>query len=162
MSDFQIVGARGLISDPRSAVERLQLLREGSVLALNADLICGAEHLQSAVEHAFRSFDQLRSACNNITMECLLYASGERQISKAQEKMGIKKGTERVALVLFGPSTEDALSALHLVRDDSVLEASVEKALRFGVDRKEIDALGLDRASDLVLERVAFVDILKR
>jgi hypothetical protein len=30
------------------------------------------------------------------------------------------------------------------------------------VDRKEIDALGLDRASDLVLERVAFVDILKR
>jgi KEOPS complex subunit Cgi121 len=162
MSDFQIIGARGLIDDPRKAVERLQLLPEGSVLALNADLICGVEHLQSAVEHAFRSFDQLMSACNNITMECLLYASGERQISKAQEKMGIKAGTERVALVLFGPSTEDALSALNLVRDDSVLDASVEKALRFGVERKEIDALGPDRASDLVLERIAFVDILKR
>jgi tRNA threonylcarbamoyladenosine modification (KEOPS) complex Cgi121 subunit len=95
-------------------------------------------------------------------MECLLYASGERQISKAQEKMGIKSGTERVALVLFGPRIEDALSALDLVRDDAVLDASVEKALRFGVEQKEIDALGPERASDLVLERVAFVDILKR
>jgi tRNA threonylcarbamoyladenosine modification (KEOPS) complex Cgi121 subunit len=43
-----------------------------------------------------------------------------------------------------------------------VLDASVEKALRFGVERKEIDTLGPDRASDLVLERIAFVDILKR
>ncbi len=162
MSDFQIVGARGHITDPRKAVERLQLLPGGSALALNADLICGAEHLQSAVEHAFRAFDQLMSSCNNITMECQLYASGERQISKAQEKMGIKTGTERVALVLFGLRTEDVLSALDLVWDDSVLDASVEKALRFGVERKEIDTLGPDRASDLVLERIAFVDILKR
>ncbi len=162
MSDYQIVGGRGHIADPRKAVECLQLLPGGSALALNADLICGAEHLHSAVEHAFRSFDQLMSSCNNITMECLLYASGERQISKAQEKMGIKNGTERVALVLFGLRPEDVLSALDLVRDDSVLDASREKALRFGVDRKEIEALGPDRASDLVLERVAFVDILKR
>ncbi len=162
MSDYQIVGARGLIADPRRAVERLRLLAEGSALALDADLVCGAEHLQSAVEHALRSFDQLINACNNITMECLLYASGERQISKAQEKMGLKPGSERVALVLFGLAVEDALGALDLVRDDSVLEASVEKALRFGVERKEIEALGPERASDLVLERVAFVDILKR
>ncbi len=162
MSDFQIVGAKGHISDPRKAVERLQLLPDGSVLALNADLICGVEHLQSAVEHALRSFDQQRNACNTITMECLLYASGERQISKAQEKMGMRKGMERLALVLFGPDVEDVLKALELVRDDSVLEASVEKALRFGVDKGEMDALGPERASDLVLERVAFVDILKR
>jgi KEOPS complex subunit Cgi121 len=162
MSCFQIVGARGAIADPGKAIERLQLLKDGSVLALDADLICGREHLESAVEHALRSFDQLRNACNNLTMECLLYASGERQISKAQEKMGIKRGTERVALVLFGPRVEDALNALDLVRDDSVLDASVEKALRFGVERKEIEALAPERASDLVLERVAFVDILKR
>jgi tRNA threonylcarbamoyladenosine modification (KEOPS) complex Cgi121 subunit len=102
------------------------------------------------------------NACNNITMECLLYVSGERQISKAQEKMGMKIGTERVALVLFGPLIEDVLQMLGLTRDDSVLDASVEKALRFGVEQREIDALGPERASDLVLERVAFVDILKR
>ncbi len=162
MFRFQIIGARGHIADPRKAVERLQSLPDGSVLALNADLICGVEHLQSAVEHALRSFDQQMNVCNNIAMECLVYASGERQISKAQGKMGMMKGAERVALVLFGPLEEEVLSVLDLVRDDSVLDASVEKALRFGVERREIDALGPERASDLVLERVAFVDILKR
>ncbi len=110
MSEFQIIGAKGLVANPQKAVERLQLLPGGSILALNADMICGAEHLLSAADHALRSFDQLRSACNSITMECMLYASGERQISKAQEKMGIKMGTERVALVLFGPRILDALN----------------------------------------------------
>lgn len=159
---FHIVGARGHIADPRKTIECLQRLSNGSVLALNADLICGTGHLQSSVEHALRSFDQQMNACNNITMECLLYVSGERQISKAQEKMGLKIGTERVALVLFGPRIEDVLQMLGLKRDDSVLDASVEKALRFGVEQREIDALGPERANDLVLERVAFVDILKR
>jgi KEOPS complex subunit Cgi121 len=162
MSCFQIVGAKGHIADPRKAVECLQGLPGGPVLALNADLICGAEHLQSAAEHALRSFDQQMNACNNLAMECFLYASGERQISKAQEKLGLKFGTERVALVLFGPRVEDALSALGLRRDDSVLDASVEKAVRFGIEPREIEALGPERAGDLVLERVAFVDILKR
>ena len=162
MSEHQIIGARGRIEDPKQAVERLRLLPAGSVLALDADMICGAEHLQSAVEHALRSFDNLNAACNSIAMECLLYASGERQISKAQEKMGLKRGSERMALVIFGGRIEDALASLDLVRDDSVLDASVEKALRFGISRKEIEALGPGRASDLVLERVAFVDILKR
>lgn len=162
MVRFQILGARGYIADPRKAIERLRSLPDGSVLALNADLVCGAEHLQSAVEHALRSFDRQTNACNDIAMECLLYASGERQISKAQDKMGMRKGVERVALVLFGPIAEVALGALDLERDDSVLDASVEKALRFGIELREIEALGSERASDLVLERVAFVDILKR
>ena len=162
MVRFQILGARGQIADPREAIERLRSLQGGSVLALNADLVCGAEHLQSAVEHALRSFDRRTNACNDIAMECLLYASGERQISKAQDKMGMRKGVGRLALVLFGPMAEEAMNALDLDRDDSVLDASAEKALRFGIERREIEALGLERASDLVLERVAFVDILKR
>jgi KEOPS complex subunit Cgi121 len=162
MADFEIVGARGSIEDPRDLVRRLQSLKQGQVLALNADLVCGIEHLESAVRHALRSFHRGSNSCNTIMMETLLFASGERQISKAQEKMAPQAGDAKVALVLFGASVEDALRATRLERDDSVLDCTMDKVSRFGVGSAEIEAVGAEKAQDLVLERVAFVEIAKR
>ncbi len=162
MADFEIVGAKGQIADAKELVRRLQSLKEGQVLALNADLVCGREHLESAVHHALRSFQRESNSCNTIMMETLLFASGERQISKAQEKMSPTTGESRVALVLFGASGQEALRASHLERDDAVLACSDKKVRGFGIGEKELEAVGPERAQDLVLERVAFVEIAKR
>jgi tRNA threonylcarbamoyladenosine modification (KEOPS) complex Cgi121 subunit len=92
----------------------------------------------------------------------MLCASGERQISKATKKMGLKVGCERIALVLFNVQDVQKVLREHgLERDDSVLEASVEKALRFGISHEELRAVPADRFEDLVLERVAFVGLHK-
>ncbi|HTY46437.1 MAG TPA: KEOPS complex subunit Cgi121 [Methanomassiliicoccales archaeon] len=162
MAEFEIVGARGTIQDPRELVRRLQSLKEGQALALNADLVCGTEHIEIAVCHALRSFRRGTNSCNTIMMETLLFASGERQISKAQEKMSPSQGEAHVAFVLFGASAEEALRTSQLERDDSVLACSDEKARRFGIGEKELETVGDGKAQDLVLERVAFVEIAKR
>ena len=76
--------------------------------------------------------------------------------------MGIKLGMERIALVFFNVEDPNAaLERLGLVRDDDVLDASVEKAIRFGISPDELKAVPEDMVEDLVLERVAFVRMNK-
>jgi len=150
------------VYDPETFIDGLANIGEGEVLALNADLVCGKEHLESAVEHALRSFERGTNTANNIMMETMLFASGERQISKAQDKMGVKRDAERIALVLFAAKPDPVLKYLGLRRDDEVLEASKEKALRFGITRNELDEVSEGKEADLVLEKVAFLEVLKR
>jgi len=137
-------------------------MKVGQVLAMKAEMVCGREHLESAVEHATRAFHRGTNSANNIMMETMLYASGERQISKARDKMGVDHETCSVALVLFGAEPATVLQIVGLERDDSVLEASEQKLLGFGIGRKELDMVPVEKRPDLVLERVAFVEILKR
>ena len=162
MSDYEIVGARGEVHGLSQLLNRLQSARRGHVLALDAGMICGREHLESAVEHALRAFARGTNSANDIMMETILYASGERQISKAREKMSVKEGADSVALVLFGASKDDVLKITGLEEDDAVLECSRSKLIRFGIEPGELDAAPSGRTSDLALERVAFVEILKR
>jgi KEOPS complex subunit Cgi121 len=162
MADYTVLGARGRISDPQILVDRLQSMKQGQALAMDAEMVCGKEHLASAVEHAMRAFHRGTSSANNIMMETMLYASGERQISKARDKMGVKPGGRSVALVLFGADPSTVLQITGLERDDTVLEASEEKLLAFGIGRRELDMMPEDQRADLVLERVAFVEVLKR
>jgi KEOPS complex subunit Cgi121 len=158
----RIIGGVGRIEAPGHAVALLQQLESGQALALDADLVCGRDHLESAVEHARRAFERHTNVSSTLTMEAMLYASGERQIARATEKMGLKQGTERVALILFGADEDEALATLRLRRDDRVLGASREKALRFGVGEVEMAAASDATGADTVLERVAFADIQKR
>jgi KEOPS complex subunit Cgi121 len=162
MNEFEIVGARGRVGDPSHLLGRLQTVKGGQVLALDADMVCGREHLESAVEHAHRAFDRGTNSANDIMMETMLYASGERQISKAREKMSLREGSEGVALVLFGAHKDIVLLISGLEEDESVLECNVDKLVRFGIAPQELDAVPPGKAKDLVLERVAFVEIMKR
>jgi tRNA threonylcarbamoyladenosine modification (KEOPS) complex Cgi121 subunit len=57
---------------------------------------------------------------------------------------------------------DGTLRSLGLERDDSVIETSKEKVIRFGITKNEIDMVPEDSLSDLVLERIAFVEIQKR
>lgn len=138
---------------------------EADIVLLDADLICGVDHLGSAVLHARRAFERGTNAANTLGMEVILYASGEKQISKAKRKMGLHQGTERVALVVLDPENADldlVLRQLELRRDDSLLECSLEKAAAFGIERTELETVGENMLIDLVLEKVAFVEMLKR
>jgi KEOPS complex subunit Cgi121 len=138
---------------------------EAEVVLMDADKVCGPDHLVSAVIHARRAFEQGTAASNTLGMEVILYASGERQISKAKKKMGLHQETERVAVVLLSPETLDMdllLRQLGLVRNDALLACNLEKGKAFGIDPVELMTMGEERLPELVLEKVAFVDMLKR
>jgi len=136
---------------------------DAEIVLMDADMVCGVDHLDSAVFHARRAFERGTNASNTLGMEVILYASGEKQISKAKKKMGLHQETDKVAVVVLGPEDVDnVLHDLELKRDDALLECSLEKAAAFGIDRKELETVGQEMLVDLVLEKVAFVEILKR
>jgi KEOPS complex subunit Cgi121 len=157
-----VLGATGRIDDIDRFLSYLQNLEHGQGLLIDADMVCGKDHLASAANHAVRAFERGDNVSSSLPVETLLYTSGERQISKAAKKMGVKIGSERVALVLFDvQNVEKILIDLGLQRDDDVLDPSVEKALKFGISHDELKAVSQDMIEDLVLERVAFVSLLK-
>ncbi|HVO77373.1 MAG TPA: KEOPS complex subunit Cgi121, partial [Methanomassiliicoccales archaeon] len=121
MGEIVVIGARSDPSGSGRVLESLKGISKGTVLVLDADLVCGREHLLSAVMHAERSFANASNPCKDIAMETMLFASGERQISKAKDKMSPKDGSERLALVLFGANPEEAIGLASLTQDDSVL-----------------------------------------
>jgi len=155
-------GARVRRGESNALLRRASEL-DAEIVLMDADKVCGIDHLDSAVFHARRAFERGTNASNTLGMEVILYASGERQISKAKKKMGLHQDTEKVALVVLGPEDVDqVLGDLDLRRDDSVLECSLEKGTAFGIDRTELDTVGEGMLVDLVLEKVAFVEVLKR
>ncbi|MEM0449200.1 MAG: KEOPS complex subunit Cgi121 [Methanomassiliicoccales archaeon] len=161
MSDYTVIGARIESGTTSEILSRLRSFPLGRVLALDANMVCGKEHLDTAIEHAFRAFRQNANCANDLLMEIMLYASGERQISKAQEKMSLKEGGAEIALVVIGADPLEVVRMLKLRRDDEVLLCDETKLKRFGISPKEIGAVPRDKALDLVLEKVAFVDVLK-
>lgn len=101
-----------------------------AVQLVDATRIAGATHLFFAFLNAQKSFSQGRAISENLEMETLLYASGQRQISKAIETLGVKPQTSKIAVIIFAQSEEEVKEAeeklVELVsgtRDDSVLEA---------------------------------------
>lgn len=167
------LGFRGAVRDVEAVLKAARAAAQGdvSVQLMDAALVCGGDHLLTAVEHARRAFHRGTNSSRDFGLEVLLYASGERQLERALAKMGLTKATTALALVVAAagesalePAAADAERALQRLgfeRDDRVLDASPEKLRRFGIPDQEAATLPPGRAADLVLERVALVDALK-
>ncbi|UCH89696.1 MAG: hypothetical protein JSV49_03340 [Thermoplasmata archaeon] len=173
--DYEIVGAKGKFEDVEGVIDRLKNLGEKynvTLQLIDARLIFGKAHLDSAVFHAQRAMAKSTNLAKSIAVEIILYASGERQIGQAITKMGIKSDTEEFGLIIYdlpsqGASEEgsklcgDILSELDLVRDDTILEGDKSVLERFGITKEELEAVSQSHWSNLILERVAMVDIIK-
>ncbi len=162
------VGIGGGRIDPKrvkGVFDKAKELEKGlgvEILLMDADLVFGKEHIESAVEHAIRAFERDKNVASTKMMEVLLYASGERQLSTAIKKMGIGTKTRDVAVVVSDcERLDDVVTTLGIRRDDSKLEGRVEMLGRFGISKKAIASVPKVKVLDLVLERVAMVDMLK-
>ncbi len=133
--------------------------------ALDADKIAGEEHIRFAVEKAINSFKTGTAIANDLSKEIMLYAAGTRQISRAV-KLGIHKGENNIVLVAVG---EAQLPGFDEIFDEIIHEyvlaynVSKKEALMkvFGITNEELEAVGKDKLPELVLERVALVDVIK-
>ena len=172
----RIIGAKGNIYDIDYFFKKILALSEEfkiTIQAVDAELIYGKNHLISASKHAQRAFEQRKNLTNSLAMEILLYASGERQIQKALQKIGVKKGNIPIAFIFmnrFGCETkgeisdeiiEKILATFDLKRDDKVLEGDINTLKKFGVLQQELKTVPEDKYGDVILEKVAMVDIIK-
>jgi KEOPS complex subunit Cgi121 len=137
------------------------------VQAMDADKVAGDEHIAFAVEKALRAVENGSNVARDIGVEIMRYASGKRQIEEAFS-MGVREGDMNVVFVVLGEpgKIEDTLQDLRLIVDEKpVIDYSENKnetlASQFSITEQEIRATGTNNIQQLVLERVALVDILK-
>ena len=146
-----------------------------AVQLFDADCIAGSKHLFFTTLNAMRSMKQKRNISDSLAMETMLYASGQRQIRKALDTVGIKPSTSRVALLLIDSDEDTLLNAENRVskiiagvRDDEVLEIRDEEKTQtlkrlFNISDLEVKALSNGRTekgeiiSRLIIERGALL-----
>ena len=168
---LKIIGAKGSIWDVDKFLKQMSSFAKDNkfvIQAFDANVIYGKKHLISAVEHAVRAIDRKTNTTNSLEMEILLYASGERQLKLAIPKIGVKKGEVNIALVFFNKTRgfsdiliEEFLKQVSLIRDDIVLEGSIDTLKKFGLKENEIKTVTKAKYGDLILEKVAMVDVIK-
>jgi len=171
-----VFGARGTITDIDGFLSRLQRFSQENDLVIqvfDARVVYGKDHLLSATTHALRAFQEGTNATKSLPLEMLLYAAGERQIHKAIKKMGVKHGEQQIAFVLIDhkkKSSRGEITAMvipklfrlfHLRYDEGVLEGNRDTLKRFGITPQEIRTTPKARYGDLILEKIAMVDIIK-
>jgi len=158
-----VAAAVGVVRDPKALVRTAQeAAAPGSAQLFTATMVVGSEHLLVAAERAGRAFAEGTAVCDSLPLETLLYASGERQISAALAKMGVKVGDDAIALLCWDTDPDRIITAIGFRREDSRLDPDPAKLRAFGLTDLEISTVPAARAVDLVLERVALVDLLKR
>jgi KEOPS complex subunit Cgi121 len=131
------------------------------VLVLDGNMVFGKDHLVTAMQHAARAIEQGTNASDSLLMETILYASGERQLGSATKKMGVSKdSTELVIAQLVDGGFAHDPSWIEL----PAMRASADRAqlIRFGISEGELSTLEERSPTELVLEKVAAVDVQKR
>ena len=155
VQDVRVVGMRGDASFDDMVQHFLSL--GGESVIMDPMQVYGREMALSAVLHAERAFAQGTNSSKSILTEIILYASGERQISKALSKMRPKDGVKEYVAVILGIDGDLHLDEIGMIQDDSVIEGSPLKAKAMGLEND------LNVPYDaLALERVTMVDILKK
>ena len=133
----------------------------GQVLVMRADMVFGIDHLRSALFHAKKAIEERRNSSDSLTMESLLYASGERQLSSAVRKMSVDMDTEEIVVAKLSEGALETESSWRAL-DDSTNEASVIRLKSFGITQNELESVGDGDPMELILEKVAAVDIIKK
>jgi len=168
---IKIIGAKGKIDDVDEILNKVNKYSSENNLIIqvfNAELIFGKNHIISAVQHARRAIELKTNTTNSFKMEILLYASGERQLKLAIPKMGVKKGEINIVFVLINDNgkitkkmTDDFILITTLIQDNSVIEGNENTLKKFGIDKREIETVMKTKYEDLILEKVAMVDVIK-
>jgi KEOPS complex subunit Cgi121 len=148
--------------------------KDAHIQFFNAGLVAGGKHLYFAVLNALKAFKGRLNISNSLAVEALLYASAQRQITKAVDLLGIKPESPHIAVLVVSETKQGIDTALEIVsqlmpgeRDDDVLELTDEKVkdIRglFGISDLELEAKlekkGLEKEAliDLVIEHVALL-----
>src|SRR5437879_8984742 len=110
--DARVIDSEKALHDLRWSFDgiELQLLR--------ADRIAGIEHMVFAARNAVDSFTGKDRRAKHLSMEFLLFASGEHQIVEAIKFLGVSESSTELALVGFSEDNTDFGALIDKMRAD--------------------------------------------
>ncbi|WNY24081.1 hypothetical protein MmiHf6_14080 [Methanimicrococcus hongohii] len=139
------------------------------IQGFDARKIIDEDHLFFSIHRARDSFSKGENEAKDIGLEALRFSSGQRKIDKAFS-MGLIQGENRSIFVFFGESeaqlkeAENAFKAefeLSEIPDLSIDEKKPFLMKQFEITDEELETVGENNLKDLVMERVALVDVTR-
>lgn len=146
--------------------------KDSHVQILDADYVAGFEHLFFAVLNAVKSFKAGYNISRSLPIEILLFASGQDQIRKAIDLLGIKETTQNIVLLIVAENRDKAILTLNSIKnalgwkvDQGVIEMTDEKIQRiigtFKISPLELEASMRgslkDAIRNVLIERAAIL-----
>jgi KEOPS complex subunit Cgi121 len=166
---YEIRQAKMTVTDRDECLRLIQeIARNHStrIVCFDAEKLAGREHADAAIRHAQRSILSAKPISNSFEMEALLFAAGSRQCSVAS-LFGIHNGENNLFVCLY-PVKEEVWKALsyhmHFIAEpwDTWSALKIETMISlFGITQDELEAVGQERIKDLILERIALLEVFR-
>ena len=156
------------VTDSEKALRELRGSFQGIDLQLlRADRVAGKEQIIFAARNAIDSFQSKDQRAKHLSMEFLLFASGEHQIIEAIKLLGVTASSRELAFVGLSETSLDAgllsNTAMEYVKgipDDTVLQIKTQKKVEdlkraYNIPDKELNASKmLTEENNSVLKRL--------
>lgn len=150
-----------------AVIREIARVHKTHIICFDVEKMAGERHAKIAIHRAERACAQGTLISNSFEMEALLYAAGSRQCSVAVS-WGIHDGFN-TAFVCCCPPCNAVWNdlAVHMQftcdsQDNLTPERIARLMALYGITPEELDAAGgFNRIVDLVLERVALLEVYK-
>ena len=163
-----VIGGRSAVENVDELLRRLKKVdgeNETISQVFDASRIAGEEHLIHSARFALIAHAVGENFASSLNVELLCWVAAERQIARAFEKVGLREGSETMAILVLGASRPkvkkavlDVCRELSIARKDNVLELTREKNSKlvkiFSISKEELKIAPVQK---LVLERVALL-----
>ncbi len=149
-----------------SLIQSIARKNSTHIICFNADNMAGHRHVKAALHYAQRSFSSGKCISNSFEMEALLFAAGSRQCNLAVS-FGIHEQENAVFVCSYpvnGNVWEELSHHMHFVSEAwEEITPEKEERLRsiFSITPEEIVMVGIERIVDLVLERIALLEVYR-
>lgn len=158
LDNVYILGFRAIIESVGDTLDQInKIKKDGEIIQLvNADAVCGKNHILHGVNQAFLAFERGQNLANDLSVEIVLRCSAQRQISKAFDILGLHEGEMNLCTILINCDEDykDQLSSI-FTYDESVLIPD-ENHLKKVYDIKEseipVEDMIIDKISKLTVD----------
>jgi KEOPS complex subunit Cgi121 len=167
-NEVEIHQVRFHVSDKEEFLQKLRTLgkkNQCTIICFNQHTMAGIEHVKTALQFALRSFSSKSPISRSIEVEALLYAAGTRQTGFISS-FGIQTGENECYLCILPPKEKLQMVLAECMKfvdtemwENLSLKKRNDLKKIFGITETEIKVTGKDRIVDLVLERVALLNI---
>lgn len=170
-------------------LQKIEKTHSTTIQLFNSDLIATKQHLYISAYHALKAFKEKRNIADKINMEIMLYASGQRQIGKAINLLGVKPENKQIAAIIITKEKKEnnnknnskdhknvikkLLQLLKAKESQKVLEITEKKRniilKKFNITEKMLEATAKEKTekalnkaiTELILEKIALLALEK-
>lgn len=158
LENLKIYGFKGNIDNINETLSFFDYLKDSDsenciIQALDAKFIAGKDHIRHGVFQAIQSFKRGENLANDLSVEICLRCSAQRQISKAFNLLGLKKGKMDLCIIILNCSNEiyGQLNDM-FQRDDNVLKYDISILKEaYNLSEKELDMMYIE---DLLIDKI--------